>query len=262
MKLTESVRSFHVPATPATAAWPAELAVGADLGGDAGDFVGEAGELVDHRVDRVLQLEHFAADVDGDLLGQVAAGDGGGDRGDVAHLGGEVAGHEVDRVGEVLPCAGDTEHCCLPAELAVGADLAGDARDFVGEAGQLVDHAVDRLGECGDLALGLDGDLLGQVAVGDRGGDLGDVAHLRGEVAGQLVDVLGEVLPGARHTLDLRLATEAALRAHLTRHAGDFVGERSELVDHAVDGLCECGDLALGLDGDLLRQVAVGDRGR
>ena len=38
----------------------AELAVGAHFAGDAGDFGGESVELVDHRVDRVLQLQDFA----------------------------------------------------------------------------------------------------------------------------------------------------------------------------------------------------------
>ena len=40
---------------------PAEAALGADLAGDAGHLGGERAELVDHRVDRVLQLEHLAA---------------------------------------------------------------------------------------------------------------------------------------------------------------------------------------------------------
>ena len=37
--------------------------------------------------------------------------------------------------------------------------------------------------ELEDLALHVDGDLLGEVAVGHRGGHLGDVAHLDGQVA-------------------------------------------------------------------------------
>ena len=49
-----------------------------------------------------------------------------------------------------------------------------------------------------DLALDVDGDLLRQVAVRDGGRDLRDVAHLVGEVAGERVDVVGQVLPRRR----------------------------------------------------------------
>src|ERR1044071_2999363 len=45
------------------------------------------------------------------------------------------------------------------------------------------------------LAPHFDGDLLGEVAGRDRGRDVGDVAHLRGEVRGHHVDGLGEVFP-------------------------------------------------------------------
>ena len=93
IRLTLSVRSFQVPGDALDLGLAAELALGADLAGDAGDLRGEAVELVDHRVDGVLQLEDLAADGDGDLLREVAVGDRGGDLGDVAHLAGEVAGH-------------------------------------------------------------------------------------------------------------------------------------------------------------------------
>src|SRR3712207_9019302 len=49
----------------------AELALGADLARDARDLVRERAQLVDHRVDRVLQLEDLAPRLDGDLLRQV-----------------------------------------------------------------------------------------------------------------------------------------------------------------------------------------------
>src|SRR5205823_4697213 len=111
---------------------------------------------------------------DGDLLGQVAIGNSFGDVGDVADLAGQVRRHEVDGVGQVLPCAGDAAHVGLPAELALGADLSGDARDFGGERPQLVDHRVDGVLQLQNLALDVDGDLLGQVAVGHGGGHLGD----------------------------------------------------------------------------------------
>ena len=78
-----------------------------------------------------------------------------------------------------------------------------------------------------DLPLDVDGDLLGQVAVGDRRGDLGDVAHLAGQVAGHRVDVVGQVLPGAGDALDLGLAAELALGADLAGDAGHLGGEAS-----------------------------------
>ena len=75
---------------------PAEFAFRADFLRHAGDFRSEAAELVDHRVDRVLQLENFAARIDRDLAGQVASGNGRRHLRDVADLRGQVAGHEVD----------------------------------------------------------------------------------------------------------------------------------------------------------------------
>ena len=103
------------------------------------------------------------------------------------------------------------------------------------KARQLVDHRVDGVVQLEDLALGVDGDLLAQVAAGDRGGHLGDVADLGGEVAGHEVDVVGEVLPGARRRRAPRPGRRAALGADLAGHPGDLVGERRELVDHRVD---------------------------
>ena len=239
----------------------AELSFGADLARDAGHFRGERAELVDHRVDGVLELEDLALDVDGDLLGEVAVGDGRGHVGDVADLAGEVAGHEVDAVGQVLPGAGDPLDVGLPAELSFGADLAGDAGHFRGERAELVDHRVDGVLELEDLALDVDGDLLGEVAVGDGRGHGGDVAHLGGEVAGHEVDAVGQVLPGARNAFDLGLSAELSLGADLAGDAGHLGGERPELVDHRVDRVLELEDLALDVDGDLLGEVAVGDGG-
>src|SRR5262249_60104145 len=110
---------------------------------------------------------------------QITFGHRSGHLGDVAHLAGEVAGHGVDVVGQVLPGAGDAFHLGLPAELALGADLAGHAGHFRGEGAQLIDNCdVDGIFQLHDLALDIDGDLFRQVAVGHGGGDLGDVAPL------------------------------------------------------------------------------------
>src|SRR5207344_156389 len=96
----------------------AELALGADLAGDARHLGGEGVQLVHHRVDRVLQLEDLALHVHGDLPRQVAPGYGGGDLGDVADLGGQVARHGVDAVREVLPRARHAGNLGLAPELA------------------------------------------------------------------------------------------------------------------------------------------------
>ena len=114
---------------------------------------------------------------------EVAVGDGGHDLDDAAHLLGEVGGHDVDVVGEVLPRAGDAGHLRLAAELAFGADFARHARHFGGEGVELIDHRVDGVLQLEDFALHVDRDLARQVAARDGGGDFGDVAHLRRQVA-------------------------------------------------------------------------------
>src|SRR5207248_1982046 len=70
----------------------AQLAFGTDLAGDAGDFGGEAVELVDHDVDGVLQLADLAPDIDGDLLGEDRKSVVWGKGVDDAHLGRVVGG--------------------------------------------------------------------------------------------------------------------------------------------------------------------------
>src|SRR6185503_7525367 len=237
----------------------AELAFGADLARDARHLGREAAELVDHDVDGVLELGDLAFDVDGDLLRQVAGRHGRRDLGDVSHLRRQVAGHRVHGLGQVLPRAGHTLHVGLTAELAFGADLARDARHLGREASQLVDHGIDRRLELEHLAFHVDRDLLREIACGDRLRDLGDVANLRGEVAGHEVHGLGQILPRAGHTFDGRLAAELAFGADLARDARHFGREASELVDHRVDGVLELQDLALDVDGDLLREVAGRD---
>ena len=87
-------------------------------------------------------------------------------------------------------------------------------------------HVVDGLGQRRDFALRLDGQLLPQVAVGDRGHDLDDAAHLVGEVGGHDVDRVGEVLPGAGDARHFGLAAELAFGADLARDARHLGGER------------------------------------
>src|SRR5271168_5308350 len=213
----------------------AELAFGADLARHAGDFRREPVELIDHRVDGFLQFQNFALHVDRDLARQIAARHGGGHRRDIADLRGEVGRHRVDRVGEVLPGADHPRNDRLSAQSAVGADLARHARDLRGEGPQLIDHRVGGLLQLQNFAAHVDGDFLRQVAIGDRDGHFGDVAHLSGEIAGHLVDRIGQVLPHSGDALDLSLAAELALGADFPRHAGHFRREHRKLLDHRID---------------------------
>src|SRR5216110_687008 len=55
--------------------WPVrllatELAFGSDFARHTGYFRGETIELVHHRIDRILQLQNLASDIDGNLLGK------------------------------------------------------------------------------------------------------------------------------------------------------------------------------------------------
>src|SRR5215510_6041295 len=67
MKFTESVRSRQVPATPCTSAWPPSRPSVPTSRATRVTSAGSA-ELVDHAVDRVLELQDLAAHVDRDLL--------------------------------------------------------------------------------------------------------------------------------------------------------------------------------------------------
>ncbi len=111
----------------------AQFAVRTDFAGHAGDFGSERSELIHHRVDGFFELQDFAAYVDRNLAGEIAAGHGCGHFSDVAHLASQVAGHVVDVIGKVLPGSGDSRHLRLTAQLSFRTDFAGDARHLRGE---------------------------------------------------------------------------------------------------------------------------------
>src|SRR5262249_11022689 len=148
--------------------------------------------------------------------------DGGHDPGDAAHLRGQVAGHRVDVVGQIFPHAGDAFDLRLAAQLALGADVARHARDLGHDRRSPSKHGVNRVVELEDLALDVDGDLAGEVAARDGRRDVGNVAHLRGQIAAHEVDAVGQVLPGSGDAFDQRLAAQLALGADFARHARDL----------------------------------------
>jgi hypothetical protein len=80
-----------------------ELALGADLAGHARDLRDEAVELIDHRVDGALQLQHLTVDVGGDLLAQIAVGDRADHALHLARWPNEIVDQAVDRVDALRP---------------------------------------------------------------------------------------------------------------------------------------------------------------
>ena len=152
-------------------------------------------------------------------------------------------------------------------QVALALQHVGEAREVglepvllgvaVGGEPQIVDHRVDVVFELGHLAARIDLNRARQVALGHGGRDLGDGAHLRGQVRGEQVHVAGQVLPGAGRAGHVGLAAEPAFDADLARHRRHLIGEGRERAGHVVDGLGQRRDLALRFHREVLLEVAV-----
>ena len=128
----------------------------------------------------------------------------------------------------------------------------------------MIHHHVDGVLQLEEFTFDIDRDFLGQVAIRDRSCDGGNIAHLRGQIAGHQVHVLGQILPGSGHAFDFGLAAELALRSDFARHPRHLGSERAELIDHGVDRLGRAQKFALQLPPfDIrrhrLREIAFGD---
>src|SRR5207237_1143084 len=86
-----------------------------------------------------------------------------------------------------VPASRPSLHVRLPAELALRTHFTRRTRYFRREGSELVHHGVDGVLELQDLALHIHRDLLRQVARRNRSCYIGDVANLRGQVAGHRV---------------------------------------------------------------------------
>ena len=160
MTLTLSVRSFHVPATPGTCAWPPSLP--SVPTSRATRVTSAANALSWSTIVLIVFLSSRISPFTSTVILRdrspraTAVVTSAMLRTWVVRL----RGQQVDVVGEVLPRAGDAGHVGLAAELAFGADLARHARHLGGERAQLLDHRVERLLQLQDLAAHVDRDLL------------------------------------------------------------------------------------------------------
>src|SRR5205823_2625563 len=146
------------------------------------------------------------------------------------------------------------QHAGETGEVGLEPILLGIA---LGGEPQIGDHRVDVVFEFGDFAAGINLDGTSEVALGDGSGDVGNCADLVGEVGGQQVDVVGEVLPSAGNAGYLGLAAKLAVGADFAGYASDFGGEGVELIHHRVDGVLEFEDFSADVDGDLAGKVAA-----
>ena len=225
---------------------PAQFPFRADLARDARHLRRERTQLVHHRVDGVLQLENFALDVDGDFLRQVAVRHG--RRRPAAMLRTwpvRLTGHEVHVVRQVLPCAGDASHLGLRRRVFLRYRLRAPRASLPTRTNSswstivLMVFFSSRISPLTSTVIFFDRSPFATAVVTSR-----DVPHLIGQVASHEVDVVGEILPRARHALHLCLPAQFPFRAHFARDARHFRGKRVQLVHHRVDGVFQLKDLA------------------
>ena len=117
MELTLSVRSSQMPATPGTSGLAAELALGADLAGDAGHLGGEGVELVHHGVDGVLELRISPLTSTVIFFDRSPLATAVVTSAMLRTWPVRLLAIEVDVVGEVLPGAGDARDLAWPPSL-------------------------------------------------------------------------------------------------------------------------------------------------
>ena len=132
-------------------------------------------------------------------------------------------------------------------------------RILFGRGLQVHDHLVEVVLQLVQLALSLHRDLPAQVAAGHRRRDVRDRSHLQRQAVRHCVHVVGERSPRAGRAGHFRLAAELSLSAHFLGDARHFVSEDTERVHHRVDGVLELENLTTHFDGDLLREVSLGD---
>src|SRR5581483_6760065 len=114
-----------------------ELAFSPDFASNARHLGGERVELIDHSIDRVLQLEDFATRVDCNFRCQIAFRNRSGNASDIADLIGKIRSHGVHGICEIFPGSGDAAHIGLATELTFCADLASDTSYFGSERRKL-----------------------------------------------------------------------------------------------------------------------------
>jgi hypothetical protein len=136
----------------------------------ARDLVGEARELVDHRVHGLadpleLALDRLALDLERHLLRQVALGHGVDHARNLRRGPDEVVDQRVDRLDRLLPGAAHRPERRALGHAALAADHAADPLELARHAHVLVDQLVEGAVQLGDHAAAAGREALAEVAV-------------------------------------------------------------------------------------------------
>src|SRR6202035_5279415 len=114
-------------------------------------------EVIDHRVDVILQLSYFTASFHLNRTSQVALRNCSGYLRDSTDLVGKVVREQVHVAGEVLPGTGGARDVCLSTEPTFDAHFSSNGGYLVSEGGQSIRHVVDSIGKRGDFTFRLHG---------------------------------------------------------------------------------------------------------
>ena len=229
MALTESVRSFHVPATPGTTAWPPRrpsvpTSCATRVTSEANDrswstivLMASLSCRISPRTSTVILRDRSplaTAIVTSEMLRTCAV---------------RLLAIELTLSVRSFQTPLTSRTCAWPPELAVGADLARDARDFRREDAELLDHRVDDRGRAQELAfertaVDVEPDRLQQVALGHGRERARHFRRRPQQVVDQRVDRRLHLAPGAARPSELDALPRLALLADHGADALQFAG--------------------------------------
>ena len=153
-------------------------------------------------------------------------------------------------------------HFGLAAQFAFGTHFARHAGDFGGERGELVHHGVHRGADAEEFALhrralDLQRHFLGQVAFGHSGDNAGDLGGGPRQVFDERVDGIAGERPRAARIGQRGPLGHAAFAADGARHALDFIGHALVEANDIVEGAVNLAELAIGRRLQAHGEVAV-----
>ena len=245
IRFTLSVRSFQVPATPGTCAWPPSLP--SVPTSRATRVTSEAKPLSWSTIVLMVflssRISPFTSTVI--FLDKSPRGHGGRHFGDVADLAGQVVGHQVHVVGEVLPRAGDAfapapgRRACLRCRLRGPRGSLRDAKALSWSTIMLMVFLSSRISPFTSTVIFFDRSPRATAVVTSA---MLRTWPVRLVAIALTLSVRSFQVPATPFTL--RLAAELAFGADFARHARHFGGEGGELLDHRVDDLADAQELA------------------